>query len=174
VLFAVILHIVILDVSAQMLSDKTGLKTRHDVVVDGRTYTIEVVANFDVRDVSLRDGELVFDIVSSLSNNFAEMQIPHNVTMGASKFYINDQELSPKVLRNERISFVTLEFDGNGTHTLRISGDSEQTIAEPDVSEEQEDPASLYMMLVMIAAIAAIMTMMYNKRRTKQSTDNAS
>lgn len=160
----------ILPAYAEPLSDKTGLKTVFDVEVAGKAHTVEVVANFNVKQVAVQQGDLVLEVDSSLQNNFGELQIPHNVTSGEQKYYLDGAEFFPKVLRNEKISFVTLEFEGNGSHTIRISGQPAPDVAAPSDSEsDSNEQSSLYTMALMLAAIAAIVTLMYNKRRSRIS-----
>jgi hypothetical protein len=127
-----------------------GLKTSFDVVVEGKSFVIEAVSNFDIRSVDFEDGSLVFDIKSSLQNNFGELQIPKNITKGTLKFYLDEQEIQTKVLQNDRISFVTLEFAGNGTHTLVINSDF--------VTEEPKEtlPPENFDQLTVIIAVSAI------------------
>ncbi|WP_268541661.1 hypothetical protein [Candidatus Nitrosotenuis cloacae] len=147
---------------AEPLADKTGFKAGYDVVVDGRTYTIETISNFDIRKVSLEGGNLVFDISSSLQNNFGELQIPQNVTSGDAKFFVDGIEIFPKVLQNDRIRFVTLEFAGNGTHTLTVVGEAAQS--EPIV-ESVDGPVDYILIVapaIIIGAVAAI-TVVFKK-----------
>jgi hypothetical protein len=138
-------------VFAQPLSDKTGFRTSFDVVVDGKTFAVETVSNFDVRNLVFEDGKIVLDIWSSIENNFGEMQIPQNITKGTLQFYLDGQEIDAKVLKNERISFVTLEFTGNGTHTLEIMGESSAT----DLSETV-DKTTKFDQLMVVAAVVGI------------------
>jgi hypothetical protein len=138
-------------VFAQPLSDKTGFRTSFDVVVDGKTFAVETVSNFDVRNLVFEDGKIVLDIWSSIENNFGEMQIPQNITKGTLQFYLDGQEIDAKVLKNERISFVTLEFTGNGTHTLEIMGESSAI----DLSETV-DKTTKFDQLMVVAAVVGI------------------
>lgn len=108
---------------AEPLSDRTGLKTTFPVQVGANSYPVEAVANFDVRNISYQNNTLVFAINSSLGNNIGEIQIPNDITAGELKFVLDGQPITPKVLHNEKISFVTLEFAGNGTHTLEMTSD---------------------------------------------------
>lgn len=151
-----LIPLLVIPAYAEPLSDKTGFKAGYDVVVDGRTYTIETISNFDIRKVSIEGGNLVFDISSSLQNNFGELQIPQNVTSNNAKFFVDDTEIFPKVLQNDRIQFVTLEFAGNGTHTLTIVGEAAQS--EPIV-ESIDEPVDYLMIIapaIIIGAVAAI------------------
>jgi hypothetical protein len=138
-------------VFAQPLSDKTGFRTSFDVVVDGKTFAVETVSNFDVRNLVFEDDKIVLDIWSSIENNFGEIQIPQNITKGTLQFYLDGQEIDAKVLQNERISFVTLEFAGNGTHTLEIMGEASAT----DLSEAV-DKTTKFDQLMVVAAVVGI------------------
>lgn len=147
----------ILPAYAEPLSDRTGLKTSFPIVVESGTYNVEVTANFDVRDVSFQENDLVFTINSSLENNLGEIQIPNGITTGNLTFSLDGQNITPKVLHNDRISFVTLEFAGNGTHSLSISSDY---VTEPIVGNTLADPVTTVDhsndMLIIIAVIGIV------------------
>lgn len=138
ILLILIFSLATAPVFAQSLSDRTGLSTSFDVIVDENAFTIQAVANFDIRDMKFEDGKLVAEIMSSLENNIGELQIPQNVTKGQLRFYLDGAEFSPKVLQNEKISFVTLEFEGNGTHTLVVASDYVPAISESQEPEQVE------------------------------------
>lgn len=156
---------------AQPLSDLTGLKTRSAVVVEGKSFEIETVSNFDIRSVSFENGNLVFDIRSSLQKNFGEMQIPQNLTKGDLRFYVDGEEIEAHVLKNDKISFVTLEFAGNGSHTLEITSDyqdAEQTQVSEIVPEEF-DQLTVTVTVAAIVAVAGIgSTVFFIKKKAKQ------
>ena len=151
---------VVLPAFAEPLSDRTGLKTNFPITVDSGTYTVEVTANFDVRDVAFKENTLVFEINSSLNNNLGEIQIPNGITSGNLTFSLDGQSISPKVLHNERISFVTLEFAGNGTHTLDVTSDyipKQAIVAEnPTIETPAVDHSND--MLIIIAVVGIIIT----------------
>ena len=162
----------VLPVFAEPLSDKTGLKTTFSVLVNSKSYDIETTANFDVRNVSFRDNSLVFVINSSLENNFAELQIPLEITKGELQFTLDGTPITPKILKNEKISFVTLEFAGNGTHTLQVSSDfveSAQAEPIPIDSAMDEKPDDLMIILaavgIVISGGAATTLAVYFKRK---------
>lgn len=157
-------------VFAQSLSDRTGLSTSFDVQVDGNTFAIQTVANFDIQDVKFEGGKLIFEIKSSLANNLGELQIPQNVTRGQIKFYLDGNEMSPKILQNEKIAFVTLEFGGNGTHTLEITSDISVTnvSAEPtnDIKFDQIAAVIAVVGIVVIVGVGSSIAF-YVKRKSK-------
>jgi hypothetical protein len=155
VLFAFLLALTVLPISAEPLSDRTGLKTSFSVPVGGDTFFVETTANFDVRNVSLVDDTLIFAINSSLEKNIGEIQIPNGLTQGAMRFTLDGSEITPKVLQNERIVFVTLEFKGNGTHTLEMSSDF---AAPKEVSPIEEQPMeeSQNNILIVLAAVGIV------------------
>ena len=164
----------VLPVFAEPLSDRTGLKTNFPITVDSGTYTVEVTANFDVRDVTFKENNLVFEINSSLNNNLGEIQIPNGITSGNLTFSLDGQAISPRVLHNERISFVTLEFAGNGTHTLDVTSDyvpKQATIVETPTTETPIVDHSNDMLIIIavvgivIAGAAATSVAVYFKRK---------
>lgn len=156
---------------AQPLSDMTGLKTKSAVVIDGKSFEIETVSNFDIRSISFENGSLVFDIRSHLQKNFGEMQIPQNLTKGDLHFYVDGEEVEAKVLQNDKISFITLEFAGNGTHTLEITSDF-QAAEQTQVSEiipEEFDQLTVTVTIAAIVAVAGIgSTVFFIKKKAKQ------
>jgi hypothetical protein len=143
---------------AEPLSDKTGFKVSFDVDSSSGIFTVESVSNFDIRDFKFEDGKFIFDISSSLQNNFVEFQIPQNLTKGDLRFYIDGNETTAKVLQNPQISFVTLEFAGNGTHVLEITSDfklaSEEVLSETEISDT--DPDSITIILAVVGIMVAI------------------
>lgn len=155
VLFAFLLALIVLPISAEPLSDRTGLKTSFSVPVGGDTFFVETTANFDVRNVSLVDDTLIFAINSSLEKNIGEIQIPNGLTQGAMRFTLDGAEITPKVLQNERIVFVTLEFEGNGTHTLEMSSDFAAPKEVPLI-EEQPMEESQNNILIVLAAVGIV------------------
>lgn len=170
ILFALLLLVVVVPVFAEPLSDKTGLKTTFSVSVNSKSYDIESTANFDVRNVSFEDDSLVFAINSSLENNFGELQIPNEITSGQLQFFLDGTTIYPKVLKNEKISFVTLEFAGNGTHTLQVKSDyTEQSEQKtPDIiPDEKPDDITIILAAVgiVVAGGAATTMAVYFKRK---------
>lgn len=155
VLFAFLLALTVLPISAEPLSDRTGLKTSFSIPVGGDTFFIETTANFDVRNVSLVDDALIFAINSSLEKNIGEIQIPNGLTKGAMRFTLDGAEITPKMLQNERIVFVTLEFEGNGTHTLEMSSDFAVPKEAPIIEEQPlEEPQNN--ILIVLAAVGIV------------------
>ena len=131
------------------ISERTGLKQDFIIETGGYDFTVDLVANFDVDniDFSSDDKRLTFYINSGLENNLAEILIPINLINGNFTFFLNDQEIFPVVKTNEKISFITLEFEGDGRHKLDIIG----TTYLPEFSEF----APLILSLSLIAPIFA-------------------
>ena len=63
--------------------------------------------------------------------DFIKMQIPLNLINGNFTFFLDEKEIFPKVYQNDRISFITLEFEGKGDHVLEVIG----TTYLPEFSE---------------------------------------
>lgn len=147
---------VILPVFADPLSDKTGMKTSFSVQSGTDTFVVEATANFDVRAVSFEGDKLVFALNSSLENNLGEIQVPNGITSGELKFVLDGQEISPKILRNERISFITLEFTGNGTHTLEMSSDYTPKSTVEIVTTDYTTQESSDDLLIIMAAVGIV------------------
>lgn len=158
--------IVVVPAFAAPLSDRTGLKTKFDVDVGGITYVVETVANFNIDDVRFDNDTLTFQISSGLQDNLLEIQIPNNMTAGTLHLFLDKQEVVSKVLADQKISFVTLEFSGNGTHVLEVKSDF---TLKPHESYSAPNPSlsPVHVFLVVaIGAIAAGVVMMYKKRNT--------
>lgn len=106
------------------LSDRTGLKQVFTIETGGYSFPVEVVSNFSVENTefSSEEKKLTLHIFSNTQNNLAEIQIPKNLINGNFTFFVNGQEIFPKVQTNEQISFIFIEFPGNGTSTVEIIG----------------------------------------------------
>jgi hypothetical protein len=157
---------VVVPAFAMSLSDRTGLKTNFDVDVGNSTYVIETVANFNIGVVKFDNDTLVFQISSGMQNNLLELQIPQNITKGAVHLFLDKQEVTPKILANPQISFVTLEFKGNGTHTLEVKSDFTLKPEEPKVVPDKSADASTILAIAAIGAAAAGGTILYKKRKS--------
>lgn len=106
------------------ISEKTGLKKDFTIETSGYDFEVETVSNFNIQDVQFNrdDKKLTFNINSELENNFAEIQIPVNLINGNLTVFVNGHEIFPEIRKNDKISFIVLEFEGNGTNTLEIIG----------------------------------------------------
>jgi len=106
------------------ISEKTGLKKDFTIETSGYDFEVETVANFEINDVKLSrdDKKLTFDITSSLDNNFAEILIPINLIDGDLTLFVNGEEIFPQIRKNDKISFIVLEFNGTGHNTMEIMG----------------------------------------------------
>ena len=123
--------VVISPVYGQLASP--GLSEYFTIETDGYEFEVAATSNFDITDHEFSKDEkrLTFFINSGIENNISEIQIPKNLINGNFTFYLNDEEIFPKVLANEQISFVTVNFVGDGTHKLDIVG----TTYLPEFSE---------------------------------------
>jgi len=116
--------VIIPPVFGQSLSDRTGFTKNFTIETDGYNFDVEITSNFDVTDLEFNkdDKRLTFFFKSSIQNNLAEIQIPKNLINGNFTILLNDRELFPIVKGNEKISFITVEFDGTGLNRLDIIG----------------------------------------------------
>ncbi|MDH3737160.1 MAG: peptidylprolyl isomerase [Nitrosopumilus sp.] len=123
-LILVLLFFIITPVYGQLLSDATGLVKRLDVQTGGNIFEVKTVSNFDITNFDFDDNEkrLTLHTVSGLENNLSEIIIPLNLLGGNLTFYLNEEEIFPKVNSNEKISFITLNFTGLGNNKLEIIG----------------------------------------------------
>ncbi len=129
----IILLLVVIPTASAQISDKTGLKQNYVIETGGYEFSVDLVSNFNIENIefSSEDKKLTFYIINGLENNLAEIQIPINLINGNFTFMLNDQEIFPTVKQNKKISFITLEFQGNGKHKLDIIG----TTYLPEFSE---------------------------------------
>jgi hypothetical protein len=158
------------------LSDKTGLRTTFDVQIDGNLFVIDTVANFDIQDVIFENGRITLPLHSSLEDNFGELQIPKNVTRGPFQFYLDGKEIDAKVLQNERISFVTLSFNGRGAHTLEIVSEHTPVNDQPKddafTGSAGQDSTNELMMIISVVAVllvagaASTLAFYFKKKKT--------
>ncbi len=165
-LILILLVILVVPAFAAPLSDRTGLKTKFDVNVGGITYVVETVANFNIDDVRFDNDTLVLQISSGLQDNLLEMRIPNNMTAGTLHLFLDRQEVDTKVLSDQKISFVTLEFSGNGTHVLEVKSDFTVKPHAPYYAPSPSIGPVHVFLIVAIGAIAAGVAMMYKKRNT--------
>ena len=155
-LFFIVLLLVVIPIASAQISDRTGLKQDFVVETGGYEFIVDVISNFNIEDIefSSEDKRLTFYIINGLENNLAEIQIPINLINGNFTFILNDQEIFPIVKKNEKISFITLEFQGNGKHKLDIIG----TTYLPEFSET----VHLILALSILALIIPITTKKFN------------
>jgi len=106
------------------LSDKTGFKQTFIIETGGYEFPVDVTSSFNVErlDFSSDEKRLTFHINNALKQNLAEIQIPKNLTNGNFTFFLDDQEIFPKVQTNKKISFIAVEFNGTGIHKLDVIG----------------------------------------------------
>ena len=106
------------------ISDKTGLKKDFTIETSGYDFEVSTVANFEINDVqfSRDDKKLTFEMTSGLENNLGEILVPINLIDGNMTVFVNGTEIFPQIRKNDMISFIVLEFNGTGHHTMEIIG----------------------------------------------------
>jgi len=97
---------------------------RLSIETDGYDFEVKTVSSFDITDYEFNSDEkrLTMFISSTVQNNLVEIQIPKNLISGNFTFYLNDEQIEADVKGNKQISFITLEFPGDGFHKLDIIG----------------------------------------------------
>lgn len=123
-IFVIIISLLAIPLAYGQLSDRTGLKQVFTIETGGYSFPVEVVSNFNVEETvfSAEEKKLTLHVFSSLQNNIAEIQIPKNLINGNFTFFVNGTEVFPNVQTNDKISFVFMEFAGNGTNRIEIIG----------------------------------------------------
>jgi len=127
VLFILLLSMIITIPSALglVLSEEgTGLKHTYIVQTGGYDFPVEVTGNFDVIDLSFNKDmkTITLYIDSSLDYNLLEILMPKNLINGEFTFLLDGSEIIPRVNMDDNNSFITIEFEGTGKHTLDIIG----------------------------------------------------
>ena len=108
-----------------VLSDEgTGLTQNFIVQTGGYDFPVKVTGNLDVKDLSFdKDMKTItMSITSSLDGNLMEILIPQNLINGEFTFFLDNVEVFPQVALLTDNAFITLEFEGEGMHTLDIIG----------------------------------------------------
>ncbi len=133
------------------ISDATGLVNRFDIETGGYVFEIKTTANFDVKEIEFdkEQKQLTLYIISSLENNLGEIIIPRSFLSGNFTFYLNDQDFSPEIKSNEKISFITLNFTGSGNNKVDVIAtnyledvDEASELVNKDVESDEEKSQS--------------------------------
>ena len=136
------------------IAEKTGLKFKFPLNHGGNSFIIEGTANFDVKHLSFDDTnkQITLKIESSLEENLLEIVLPANLVGENLTFMImsvpnsitqtsqlsDTLEIIPKTIHySESNTFVTLEFNGMGTHYLTISESTYQNAQQTDDSNDK-------------------------------------
>lgn len=104
--------------------DTPGLKNTIPIETGGYDFDVELVANFDLQNHEFSEDEkrLTLFIESNLEDNLAEIIIPVNLIGGNFTFYLNDEQIDAKYSSASEITFMTVQFEGIGSHRLDIIG----------------------------------------------------
>ena len=104
--------------------DGTGLKHTFIVQTGGYDFPVVATGNLDVTNLSFdKDTKTItIDISSSLNDNILEILIPKNLINGDFTFFLDGSEVFPRVALLTDDAFITIEFQGEGEHTLDIIG----------------------------------------------------
>jgi len=127
VLFILLLSLIITIPSALglVLSEEgTGMTHTFIVQTDGYDFPVQVTGNLDVKDLLFNKDmkTITLYIDSSLDYNLLEILIPINLINGEFTFILDDSEILPILHIDDDNSFITIEFEGTGKHTLEIIG----------------------------------------------------
>lgn len=113
-----------MSVYGQPISDRTGLKQSFLIHTGGYDFTVESVSNFDITNIAIDEEskKLSVDINSMAERNISEIIIPRNLIGGNFTVLLDGQPIQAVVRASDTISFITIEFDGAGRHTIEIIG----------------------------------------------------
>ena len=99
---------------------------KHTFIVQtgGYDFPVEATGNLDVKDLSFdKDMKTItLYLDSSLDYNLLEILIPKNLINGEFTFLLDNSEIFPRVNIDDNYSFIVIEFEGTGKHTLDIIG----------------------------------------------------
>jgi len=123
-------------VNAVPLSDMTGLRFTFPIKTDDRSFTIEATANSQIVNLDFNKNKksITLDIVSSIENNILEIIIPKSLISGDFIFYLDDNEIFPKLNQGKNALMITIEFTGIGNHEIKLQGTTYLDIF--DISEK--------------------------------------
>ncbi len=94
----------------QILPDTVGFVNKFDVHAGGYVFEAETKSNFRVQDIDFdtQHKMLTFYLIGGSTNNLAEIIIPTSLLGGDLTFSLDGSQIHPRVISNERISFITL------------------------------------------------------------------
>ena len=101
-----------------------GFLQKYVISTDGHSFEIILTSNFLISsyEFSTDDKTLRFNIETGLAEeNVAEIIIPRDLIDGEFTVLLNDKEISANVNETNRSSVISIEFSGQGKHTLDIS-----------------------------------------------------
>jgi len=129
----ILFPLIVVPTASGQFFDTPGLHQEFEIGTGGYNFSVEITSTFNVEEVefSQEDKKLTLFISSGIKHNLGEIQIPTNLINGNFTFFLNEQEFYPKVKTSERISFITVEFQGDGKNKLEIIG----TTYLPEFSE---------------------------------------
>jgi len=157
-IFFIVFLLVLISIPSALaipLAEKTGLKFSFPVTNGNDYFMVDGTANFDVKSIDFDVGsrDLTLKIQSSLNDNLVEIIIPKQVLSGDEfTFMITSVPTSvtevtesssmlsviPKSIHHDpKNTFVTLEFNGIGTHYLTISESEQPNIQQINNSNDE-------------------------------------
>ncbi len=113
--------------------ENPGLKQTLGVDAGGYEFVVDTVSNFDItaHEFDPDKKTLTFFISSTIRDNLSEVTIPSDLIGGNFTFYLDGEEIFPRVVGSPTASLVIVEFEGTGAHRLDIIG----TTYLPEFSE---------------------------------------
>ncbi|MDX1533608.1 MAG: hypothetical protein R3230_05340, partial [Nitrosopumilaceae archaeon] len=77
-----------------------GLKETFTIQTGGYEFDVKITSSFNVKDYefSAEEKRLTFFLTTGIEENLSEIVIPTNLINGNFTFYLNDEEIFPKVL----------------------------------------------------------------------------
>jgi len=104
--------------------DHPGLQKDWDIKTGNYTFHLVTVSNFDVTNMTFNkeNKEIILDVTSPHEQNLAEIQIPHNLIAGNLTAFVNGTQIYPKIQQDNRISFLTINFDNKGENKVHVIG----------------------------------------------------
>ena len=104
--------------------ERPGLVERFDVQTGGYEFEVSATSNFSIKshEFDADEKRITLFLESGVENNLSEISIPENLIGGNFTFYLDDEEIFPRVLAGQDSAFIIVEFAGPGDHRLDIIG----------------------------------------------------
>ncbi len=137
-----VLFVSIISIPAFAQLESPGLVNRATIDAHGSEHEVVTVANFDVNEIQFNEENLTLtlSIMSSLEDSLGEITIPKKLLDGDLTFLLDGDQITPKVQKNDKISFITLQFSEMGSHKLNIIGTTHLQVPTPGEGVENPLP----------------------------------
>jgi hypothetical protein len=168
-LFVVIGLIIAFQYVESSALENPGLKNSFIINVNDKKYQIETVSNFEIVDVTYvkSDNKIKFDISSGAKNSLAEILIPKELSKDGFSFNLDGQDFTPTIKSNNQIYFVTIQFNGTGTHVFEAKLNEEKSPTVDVIDSGSSDIVFVYIGVAIAIGAATTATVIYKSKKRK-------